>query len=294
VTGPVGAAVGAAVGAVVGGYAGKGVGEMIDPTSEDAWLRDRFSSRPYVREGETFETYKPAYDYGREVHGKYEGKRFDDVERDLRSHWDKTKHASTMPWDHARNAVRDAYDVRCATCYGTEAEQKYQGRPFSEVETDLRKDWQKTKPAADMSWDHAKTAIKDSYDRTLQLRAERLKVSKTPVEAGEVSIRKEVVSEQKTITVPVEHEEVVIERRRGSGKVTAGNLDADSEEIRIPVKSEHVEVGKEAVVTDEISVGKRKVQESQEASATLRKEQLKVDKKGDVRVEEHGRKSDKR
>ena len=40
VAGPIGTAVGAAVGAVAGGYAGKGVGEMIDPTTEDNWLRE--------------------------------------------------------------------------------------------------------------------------------------------------------------------------------------------------------------------------------------------------------------
>src|SRR5271156_1779829 len=66
VTGPVGAAIGAAVGAVAGGYAGKGVGEMIDPTTEDNWLHDNFHSRPYVRKGETFDTYHPAYRYGGE------------------------------------------------------------------------------------------------------------------------------------------------------------------------------------------------------------------------------------
>ena len=32
---------------------------MIDPTTEDNWLRDNSSSRPYVQKGETFETYHP-------------------------------------------------------------------------------------------------------------------------------------------------------------------------------------------------------------------------------------------
>src|SRR5580692_12579469 len=64
VAGPVAAAVGAAVGAVAGGYAGKSVGEMIDPTTEDNWLRDNFESRPYVEEGDTFEDFQPAYRYG--------------------------------------------------------------------------------------------------------------------------------------------------------------------------------------------------------------------------------------
>ena len=30
---------------------------MIDLTTEDYWLRDNFSSRPYVQRGETFETH---------------------------------------------------------------------------------------------------------------------------------------------------------------------------------------------------------------------------------------------
>src|SRR5262249_53448756 len=42
VAGPAGAAIGAAVGAVAGGLAGKGVGELIDPTTEDDRLRENF------------------------------------------------------------------------------------------------------------------------------------------------------------------------------------------------------------------------------------------------------------
>ena len=44
VAGPIAAAVGAAAGAVAGGYAGKGIGELIDPTTEDNWLRENFPS----------------------------------------------------------------------------------------------------------------------------------------------------------------------------------------------------------------------------------------------------------
>ncbi len=57
--GPVAAAVGTAIGAVAGGYAGKGVGEMIDPTTEDDWLRDNFESRPYAAEGEESRRFLP-------------------------------------------------------------------------------------------------------------------------------------------------------------------------------------------------------------------------------------------
>ena len=55
VAGPVGTVVGAAVGAVVGGLAGKGVAEAIDPTVEDAYWRENFKRRPYVRHDATFD-----------------------------------------------------------------------------------------------------------------------------------------------------------------------------------------------------------------------------------------------
>src|SRR5437660_4629980 len=61
VAGPVGTAIGAAAGAVAGGLAGKGIGELIDPTTEDNWLRDNFESRPYVKKGESFDRYHNAY-----------------------------------------------------------------------------------------------------------------------------------------------------------------------------------------------------------------------------------------
>ena len=63
VGGPVAAAVGVAVGAVAGGYAGKSVGEIIDPTTADGWLRDRFMSRPYALDDDDYEDFRAAYRY---------------------------------------------------------------------------------------------------------------------------------------------------------------------------------------------------------------------------------------
>jgi len=63
-------------GAIAGGLAGKGVGELIDPTTEDNWLRDNYKTRPYVREGDTFETHVPAYRYGATAESQFgEGRR---------------------------------------------------------------------------------------------------------------------------------------------------------------------------------------------------------------------------
>jgi hypothetical protein len=110
VAGPVGAAVGAAVGAVAGGLAGKGVGELIDPTTEDNWLRDNFHSRPYVKQGDTFEKYHPAYRHGAMAESRYGEADFDSVEGDVKSEWDKLGDTVDYPWDDASGAVKDSYE----------------------------------------------------------------------------------------------------------------------------------------------------------------------------------------
>jgi hypothetical protein len=112
VAGPVTAAVGAAAGAIAGGYAGKSVGEMIDPTTEDTWLRDNFASRPYVRKGETFATYDPAYHFGAEAESRFRDGDFESMEEDLESDWHNGAEPAPMPWARARGAVKDSYD-RC-------------------------------------------------------------------------------------------------------------------------------------------------------------------------------------
>ena len=109
VAGPVAAAVGVAVGAVAGGYAGKGIGEMIDPTTEDTWLRDHFKSRPYVAKGDKYEDFHPAYRYGALAEAKYGDAGIDLMDQQLQSDWEASKE-NTMPWTKAKGAVKDAYD----------------------------------------------------------------------------------------------------------------------------------------------------------------------------------------
>jgi hypothetical protein len=109
VAGPVAAAIGTAVGAVAGGYAGKGIGELIDPTIEDHWLRDNFKSRPYVDKGDQFEDFHPAYRYGALAESKYGDAGIDLMDEQLQRDWEASKQ-NKMPWTKARGAVKDAYD----------------------------------------------------------------------------------------------------------------------------------------------------------------------------------------
>lgn len=109
VAGPVGTAVGAVVGAVVGGLAGKGVAEMVDPTAEDAYWRDNYSSRPYVKSGSTYDDYGPAYRYGVDSYGQFEGRTFDQAEPELMRDWERAKGSSRLTWDNAKHATRDSW-----------------------------------------------------------------------------------------------------------------------------------------------------------------------------------------
>ena len=118
---------------------------------------------------------------------------------------------------------------------------------------------------------------------TMEVREEELRARKESVQAGEVSVRKEVKTEHKTLEVPVTREEVVIERRPASGQASTGDI-RTGEEIRIPVREEQVTIEKTPVVKEEVHVGKRQVQETKQVSGTVRKEEVRVEEKGDVDV----------
>ncbi|HJT55347.1 MAG TPA: YsnF/AvaK domain-containing protein [Ktedonobacteraceae bacterium] len=121
--------------------------------------------------------------------------------------------------------------------------------------------------------------------RDIKLRAEQLQPQTRWQQGGEVDLRKEVVSEQQTIDVPVTHEEVYIERRPGSGQVSDTPIsDADEETVRVPVNEQEVDVRKQTVETGEVVVGKRQVQQNQQYTDTVQREELHVDRQGDVNL----------
>lgn len=110
VAGPVGTAAGIVAGAVVGGLAGKGVAEKIDPTAEDTYWRENYSSRDYVDKDARWDDYQPAYRTGYEGYGRYRGQRFDEAESNLRQDYERNRGQGRLAWDKARHASRDAWD----------------------------------------------------------------------------------------------------------------------------------------------------------------------------------------
>jgi len=132
----------------------------------------------------------------------------------------------------------------------------------------------------------SRAAERSTTERTegVQLREEQLQARKAEEQAGEVRIGKDVVTEHKEMDVPVRHEEVVVERRPAEGQPVTGNI-GEGEEVRVPVTRERVEVDKQPVVREEVSVGKREVTETERVEADVRREEARVEREGDVRVE---------
>jgi uncharacterized protein (TIGR02271 family) len=119
---------------------------------------------------------------------------------------------------------------------------------------------------------------------SVQLRQEQLQANKQRVQTGEVGLRKEVVTEQQTINVPVTREEVVIEQRPVSGPATDQPI-GEGQTIRIPVSEEQVNVTKQTVPTGEVTIGKRQVQETQQVSDTVQHEEARLVREGDVDIQ---------
>ena len=77
-------------------------------------------------------------------------------------------------------------------------------------------------------------------------------------------------------------EEVTVERRRVEPTPVEGAIGEGDETIRVPVHADEVSVEKRAVVTEEIGVGKRKVQDTQQVSGTVRREEARIEREGNI------------
>jgi len=134
--------------------------------------------------------------------------------------------------------------------------------------------------------DTASTGVRETEaegEQGVKLREEQLRVQKQPVETGEARLRKDVVSEQQSVDVPVTREEAYVERRPGSGQPTDQPI-GEGETYRVPVREEQVTVEKQPVVREEVSMGKRPVQDTRQVSDTVRREEAHVERTGDANV----------
>ncbi len=119
--------------------------------------------------------------------------------------------------------------------------------------------------------------VTNETDR-VRLFGEVLRVHKDRVSRGEVRLRKDVITENQTIEVPVTREEFVLERVPVTDNTPAtGATIGEQKEIRIPLSEERVRVEKQPIVTEEVIVGKREVTDVERVGDQVRHEELRVD-----------------
>ncbi len=90
--------------------AGPEARSRVDPVVEDDYWRTHYSNQEYVERNAPYSAYQPAYRTGYEGRGQYPGKTYDEVEADLQRGYEKSKDNSTLSWDKARKAARDAWN----------------------------------------------------------------------------------------------------------------------------------------------------------------------------------------
>lgn len=127
-------------------------------------------------------------------------------------------------------------------------------------------------------------ADRDHADNTMIRSEERLHVDKDRQEAGHVRLRKYVVHDTETVEVPVEREEVRVEREPISAEDAAnlkGNQKLGDDEASVTVYEERVNVTKESVPVEKVSLDKETVRGTETVTEDVAKER--IESEGDVR-----------
>lgn len=120
-------------------------------------------------------------------------------------------------------------------------------------------------------------------DEAMTRSEEQLNVGTERVATGKARLRKYIVTENVTTTVPVQREEVRLEREpiaeaNRDEAMTGGDL--AEEEHEVTLTEERVVVSKDTIPVERVSLGKETVTEQEEVNEEVRKEQIEADLPG--------------
>ncbi|SEM12501.1 conserved domain-containing protein [Blastococcus sp. DSM 46786] len=117
-------------------------------------------------------------------------------------------------------------------------------------------------------------------DNAMTRSEERLDVGTRSEEVGRARLRKYVVSENVSETVPVSHEEVRVEREPITDANVGNAMDGPAiseEEHEVTLRAEKPVVSKEATPVERVRLDKETVSDNVQVDETLRKEEIEVD-----------------
>jgi uncharacterized protein (TIGR02271 family) len=196
--------------------------------------------------------------------------------------------ALRVPFDKAM--VKDApkMDPNGQLSQNEEAElYRYYGMDYSETRSDTglpeggtRRDFSDT----DRDFDREGTVGRDvsgpETDQAMTRSEEELRVGKTERESGRVRLRKHVVTDEVTKTVPVKREEIRLEREpitdANVGDATSGP-DISEEEHEVVLHEEEVVAEKRAVPKERVRLDKDVEVEEKTVTEDVRREEIDID-----------------
>ena len=172
--------------------------ESLGARDDDTYFRNDWKTN-YASLGGTYDDYAPAYQYGSQMRrdARYQGRNWDDIESDLRSDWDtrygkggastweKMKAAVRRGWDKITpdtdddSRYRSHYDSNYAGTgssyddyapayqYGSEMRRdaQYRDRDWTDVESDLRTNWDRKNVGQPSTWEKMKAAVRHGWDK---------------------------------------------------------------------------------------------------------------------------------
>ncbi|TCN19889.1 YsnF/AvaK domain-containing protein [Mesobacillus foraminis] len=120
-----------------------------------------------------------------------------------------------------------------------------------------------------------------NQEATLRLHKEELQISKKMVQTSDVKVYKRSYTEEKQISIPVRHEELVIEKRKLNEAEAEGEL---IETIRIPLSEERIEVTLHPTILEDVEIYTQQFEEIIEIQETLKEEKARINTVGNIRV----------
>jgi uncharacterized protein (TIGR02271 family) len=118
------------------------------------------------------------------------------------------------------------------------------------------------------------------------LTEEQIRAQKHMEEVGKVQVTKDVVTEERQVTVPVQKEVVRVERVPAGPETRATEPSFQRNVEEMPIREEKVDISKEPVVREELRVTKSVVEGTETAGATVRREEAYVESKGGMPLDE--------
>jgi uncharacterized protein (TIGR02271 family) len=120
-------------------------------------------------------------------------------------------------------------------------------------------------------------------DIAVPVREEELQARKLQEEQGRVHLHRDVAEEQQTVSAPVTHEEVQVERQPVDRPADVPPEDWQEKHIEVPLRGEELTAEKRPHVAEQVHLEKQPVTDERQVSGTVRKEQAHLDVDGEDR-----------